>query len=121
MNIRPIRFEETTIRVLAEPDFIPVEGNACASGDDTFDREIERNILCRLQQGDVWAWAAVTIIVAWGPFEAQACLGCCSYTDEDDFRQPGGYFDDMVAEALDELNRTVRESYQQMKEREMAA
>ena len=121
MNIRPIRRNEATIRVLAEPDHVPVEGNACVSGDDDFDRETEHNVLCRLQQGDVWAWAAVTIIVTWGPFEARSHLGCCSYAHEDDFRQPGGYFDDMVAEALEELNRTVCETYCQMKERELAA
>jgi len=121
MNIRPITRDEATIRVLAEPDLVPVEGNASASGDDTFDWEVEHNILCRLQQGDVWAWAAVTVIVIWGAFEARAHLSCCSYAGEDDFRQPGCYFDDMVEEALEELNRTVRETYQQMKEREMAA
>ena len=108
MSIRPVAREEATIRVLAEPDHIPVEGNACASGDDDFDREVEHNILCRLQQGDVWAWAAVTIVVVWGQFEGRAYLGCCSYADENDFRQPGCYFDDLVAEALAELNRSVR-------------
>ena len=121
MNIKPITREEATIRVLAEPDPVPVDGNACASGDDDFDREVEHNILCRLQQGDSWAWAAVSVVVAWGPFEASAHLGCCSYADESDFRQPGGYFDDMIAEALDEVNRSVREAYQQIKERELAA
>ena len=121
MNIKPITREEATIRVLAEPDPIPVEGNACASGDKAFDQEVERDIFARLEQGDAWAWAAVTVIVAWGSFEGRAYLGCCSYTDENDFKQTGGYFDDMVAEALDELNRTISETYQQMKEREMAA
>ena len=121
MNIKPITREEATIRVLAEPDPVPVEGNACVSGDDDFDREVEHNILCRLQQDQVWAWAAVTVIVAWGSFEGREYLGCCSYADENDFKQPGGYFDDLVAEALEELNRTIRETYQQMKERELAA
>jgi hypothetical protein len=121
MNIRPVTREEATIRILAEPDPVPVEGNACASGDDDFDREVGQNILCQLQQGDVWAWAAVTVIVAWGSFDSRAYLGCCSYADEEDFKQPGGYFDDMVAEALDELNRTISETYQEIKNREMAA
>ncbi len=121
MNIRPITREEARIRVLAEPDHVPVEGNASGSGDDDFDREVEHNILCRLQQGDVWAWAAVTVVVAWCHFEGRAHLGCCSYADEDDFRQPDGYFDDMVNEALEELNKSISEAYQRIKEREMAA
>ena len=54
MNIKPNTRQEATIRVLAEPDPIPVEGNACASGDDDFDREVEDNImpsveLCRIR------------------------------------------------------------------------
>ncbi len=121
MNWRPLTREEVTVRLQAEPESIPVEGNACASGDDDFDREVEHNILCRLQQGDLWAWAAVTVVVSWGRFEGRAHLGCCSYADEEDFRQPGGYFDDMVAEALEELNRTVLEAYQVLKKRELAA
>ena len=121
MNMKPITREETKVRILAEPEFVPVEGNACVSGDDDFDREVEHNVLCRLQQGDVWAWAAVTVVVAWGSFEGRAHLGCCSYADEEDFRKPGGYFDDMVAEAIEELNKVLSETYQQFKEREMAA
>lgn len=119
MNIQPIQREEATISVLAEPDFIPVEGNACVSGDDAFDREIERDILRRLDQGDVWAWATVAVIVIWGPFEGRAYLGCCCYEDEEDFRQPGGYFEDMVAEVLDELNKAVQDAYHRLKQREM--
>ena len=121
INIRPVTREEATIRVLAEPDFVPVEGNACVSGDRAFDREVEQRILAHLERGDVWAWAAVTIIVTWTPFEARTHLSCCSYADEDDFKQSGGYFDDMVEEALEELNRSVYEAYQRIKEREKAA
>ncbi len=121
MNLRPLTHEEVDIRLEAEPEFVPVEGNACASGDDAFDREVERNIICRIQEGDVWAWAAVTVTVSWGAFSASDHLGCCSYADEEDFSHPGGYFDDMVDEALEELNRIVLDAYRQLKTRERAA
>ena len=121
MNWKPLTREETTIRLDAEPEHIPVEGNAIASDDDAFDQEIERNILSRLHQDDIWAWAAVTVTVSWGPFAASNHLGCCSYVDEDDFRQPGGYFDDMVDEALEELNEIILDAYRQIKERSQAA
>ena len=117
MTLRSISREEAAVRVLAEPDLVPVEGNACASGDEQFDREVERNILCRLQQGDVWAWAAVTVSVTWNGFEGSSSLGCCSYADEKDFRQPDGYFDDMVEEALAELNKTLDDTYNKLKTR----
>ena len=121
MKWKPISCEEVTICLEAEPEFVPVEGNAMASGDDAFDREVEQGILRRIDHGDVWAWAMVTVTVSWGPFSASDHLGCCSYADEEDFRQPGGYFDDMVHEALAELNRIAKDAYRQLKERELAA
>jgi hypothetical protein len=121
MNPRPITKEEAAIRVRAEPEHIPVEGNALVSGDDALDREAEQEILQRLDQGDTWAWAAVTVTATWGPFAASDHLGCCSYADEADFTQPGGYYDDMVDAALDELNQTILDAYRRIKERERAA
>jgi len=121
MDWKPLTRQEIAIRLKADPEFIPVEGNALASGDDAFDRKVEEGILHRLEQEDVWAWAAVTVTVSWGPFLASDHLGCCSYADEEDFCQPGGYFDDMIDEALDELNRVVLEAYRQLKTRERAA
>ena len=121
MNWKPLTREEVTVRLEAEREFVPVEGNACASGDDAFDREVEHNILTRVHQGEVWAWAAVTVTVSWGQFSAPDHLGCCSYADEEDFRQPDGYFDDMVDQALEELNQLVLNAYRQLKTRERAA
>ena len=74
-----------------------------------------------MQQGEVWAWAMVTVTVSWGPFSASDHLGCCSYADEDDFCQPNGYFDDMIEEALEELNKIALDAYRQLKERELAS
>ena len=121
MVLKPLTRQEIAIRLTAGQEFIPVEGNASASGDEAFDQEVEHSILSRLEQGDVWAWAMVTVTVSWGPFSASDHLGCCSYADEEDFRQSGGYFDDMIDEALGELNRVVLDAYQQLKERELAA
>ena len=121
MKLKPLTREEVTIRLKADPEFIPVEGNASASSDDSFDREVEQSILCRVEQGEVWAWAMVAVTVSWGPFSALDHLGCCSYADEDDFRQPGGYFDDMVDEALEELNKNLLDAYRELRERELAA
>ena len=121
MNWKPLKREEVAIHLKADPECIPVEGNAMASGDDAFDRQIEEEILAHLEQGDIWTWAAVTVTVSWGPFSASDHLGCCSYAHEEDFRQPGGYFDDMVDDALVELNKILLDAYRQLKERELAA
>lgn len=121
MHWRPLSRQEVSVCLKAEPEFLPVEGNASVSGDDAFDREVEDEILRRLERGDVWAWAMVTVTVSWGPLSASDHLGCCSYADEEDFRQPGGYFDDMSDEALDELNKIAEEAYRRLKERDLAA
>jgi len=120
MSIRAIQRHEARISIRAEPDWVPVEGNAMASGDDALDREVEQEILQRLNQGDIWAWAAVTVEVSWKSFRGVASLGCCSYESEEDFCQPDGYFNDLVSEALEELNRKVSEAHQNLKERELA-
>ncbi len=42
-------------------DDVPVRGNTMASGDDAFDREVEEEILQRMDRGDVAAWALAQV------------------------------------------------------------
>lgn len=92
-----------TITLRAEVDDIPVRGNAMASGDDAADQAVENEILARLDNGDVWAWAHVTVTATFGGSrQGRANLGACSYESEADFRRDP-YFTDMVREALEEL------------------
>lgn len=118
MSFQPLTRDDVTIHITAEPDWAPVRGNAMASGDDALDKQVEDEILERLEQGDVWAWVSVTVTASWQGQEASDHLGCCSYRDEDDFRQEGGYFDDMVEQALDTLNVELNELYTQLSARE---
>jgi hypothetical protein len=94
-----------------EPDDLDIRGNASAIDDET-DRETEDAIFARLENGDVWAWAVVTVratlTIDDETFTGRAVLGGCSYADEADFCQPGGYYDDLQAEALDDLTANVR-------------
>lgn len=89
--------------VTIEPEEIPVEGNAMASGDDEADRAEEQAILERLDAGDDWAWCTVVVHARLGDAVGTAALGCCSYADEDDFKAPGGYYEDLCAEALEDI------------------
>ena len=116
MSIRSIQRHEARISIRAEPEIVPIEGNAMASGDDAFDAQVESGIRERLNQGDIWAWAAVEVKATWKVFRGTACLGCCSYESEEDFRQPDGYFDDLLNEALEDLNREVAEAHQNLHE-----
>jgi hypothetical protein len=102
--MRKLTEKDVTFSVSVEQDDIPVRGNAVASGDDRFDKECEDEILNRLRRNDVWAWARVTVTATWNRYTGHAGLGACSYKDEAEFREPGGYYDDMKQEALDALN-----------------
>ena len=50
MQLKPLTRDEVMIRLIAEPEFLPVESNASATDDDALDREIAQGILRRLDQ-----------------------------------------------------------------------
>lgn len=85
------------------PDDTRIEGNALASGDDVADRAQERWVHDQLDSGNQWAWCTVRLTGRYKGLESVDTLGCCSYLDENDFRQPGGYFDDMQSNVLADL------------------
>jgi hypothetical protein len=97
------------ITVTARQDHIPVRGNAMASGDDALDKQVEDEIIARLNSGDVWAWASVCVKVTYLGLEAEEYLGGCCYEGENDFIKNSGYYDDMVAAAIDDLNRQAQQ------------
>ena len=108
VKIDPSRVEYRTI---ARPDDTPIEGNASAI-DPVTDRETEDWIRAELDSGNDWAWASVTVEARYPglPFVGEVHLGCCSYTSQSDFEAPGGYYDDMKAEALADLMRQAEEA-----------
>ena len=114
MPCRTLTKEEIQIRVTAFPEEMPVKGNAICSGDEDFDREVESEILERLEQDDVWAWATVCVAAEWEGLKESEYLGCCCYEGEEDFRNSSGYFDDMVEEALTNVNRRLQNLYERM-------
>lgn len=94
------------VRLIATQDDTPVRGNAIASGDDEEDRKYEDLILARLATGDVWAWAQVEVQATLPDGRTgSAYLGGCCYKDEADFKECGGYYEDMIADALCDAER----------------
>ena len=100
--------------VTAFPEEIPVEGNACYSGDEDFDHQVESEILKRLEQDDVWAWATVCVTAEWEAVKEKEYLGCCCYESEEDFRNNSGYFEEMVDQAITSLNTRLQGLYERM-------
>jgi hypothetical protein len=99
--------DETRIEfdLIVEPEEIEIEGNASAWGDGT-DEPYWAEIRERVNTGDVWAWAFVTVVARYpglDGIEGRDSLGCCSYKDEADFRQEGGYYAEMCETAKADL------------------
>lgn len=114
-TLAPLTLETpgVTLELLCETEHIPIDGNALASGDADEDRKQEQWVRDQLDAGNEWAWCCAHVRVTYevaikgqafpARIEGNDYLGCCSYVSEADFRE-GGYFDDMVSEALDDLN-----------------
>lgn len=113
--MKTLSVDDVKWEVIADYEHIPVRGNAISTGDDDEDKSHEDWIIERLDSGDVWAWAMVTVRGRWNGLSAETYLGCCCYKDELDFRAPGGYFQDMQAEVLDELQAQAEDIAASMK------
>ena len=88
---------------LAE-DQTPVVGNASATEDEAHDKEVEDEIIARLERGDAWAWATITVtaFVPNSDMYARDSLGCCSYYGYRDF-EDGDCYKDMKETAFQQL------------------
>lgn len=98
---------EVKYTITVEQDEQAVRGNALASGDDAVDKAQEDEILARLDRGDVWAWAEVTVTAECAGFKGVDYLCGCCYENEAAFKEPGGYFPDMCAAALENLREVL--------------
>lgn len=103
--MRELTEKEVTFTIECEWEDAPVRGGF-ASGDDVADKALEDQITARLYAGDIWAWCCVVVTARWRGFSGTASLGCCSYVDEKDFKN-SDYFNDMRAEALEDLNKEI--------------
>ena len=104
--VRPLTADEVEFAIEVHPEDAPIAGN-CSAIDAETDSATEAWITDQLEQGNAWAWCCVRVVARWEGFEGDDWLGCCSYESEATFCEPGGYFGDMLARALEALNETV--------------
>lgn len=91
-----------SVRINASQDDLPVRGNCIATEDEEFDKKVEDEILERLDNGDVWAWADVEVQATLPDGRTgSAYLGGCCYEDEADFKR-GGYYEGMILAAVED-------------------
>ena len=98
-----VSYELTVEHEEGQPDWDRPTDNADAEAHDEMMDEIAR----RREMDDAWAWGQVTVTATWSVgekvFEGHDYLGGCSYQDEDDFKRPGGYYEDMKGRAYEDL------------------
>jgi hypoxanthine-guanine phosphoribosyltransferase len=102
-----------TYKLECLPEDLQIEGN-CSAVDEETDREVAQWIRDQLDAGNDWAWClakvTATLEVDGHTFVGVDYLGCCSYKNEADFREPGGYFDSMKQEARARLIEHLRDA-----------
>ena len=107
MKFKPLTEADVEFTIECLPEDVPVRGNAMASGDPEVDKETEDYILDQLERGNEWAWCCVRVAAHWENFHGDDYLWGCSYASEEEFCQPGGYFEHMKRAALDDLNTQI--------------
>ena len=102
---------ECEFSIEAEPEEMSPEGNASAIDEET-DKAILDHINEQLEAGNIWAWCSVKVTCSWtdeegNVYEGNDYLGGCSYENEQGFKQPGGYYDDMKTQAYEAMLQTI--------------
>jgi hypothetical protein len=89
------------------------------SGDTERDKEDADELLRQLETNP-WAWCSVKVTAEWDKYEGSAYLGCCTCKSREDFAETySGYYADMKAKALCNLNAEVRRAYEKLKSLEV--
>jgi hypothetical protein len=115
MKTRELTAADVTFGIECLPSDIPIVGNCSAIDEDT-DRETAEWITDQLDSGNEWAWCTVKVTASWKSHEGEAYLGGCSYKSEEDFKEPGGYWEQMKEEALDDLNQQLQVLREELEE-----
>jgi hypothetical protein len=103
------------IRVTAEQNDESPEDSYRIPGIKQRKRDVDRfveSVNSMIDKDDTWGWCQVTITAHFGPFNGKAHLGGCSYESEQDFVENSSYYDQMVAEAIEEVQQEINAAYE---------
>ena len=109
MKLRPLRMDEVEVTVEILPEDVDYRGSM-ASGDDAVDHEVEEWIAKELRAGNQAAWCILKVTASWRGWKGVDCLGCCSYSCEEDARAAALDEYGMPENALRELNDGIMTS-----------
>jgi hypothetical protein len=105
---------DVTITLRAEENDIGPEESYVIPGIKQAKRDARRFVAAvdeMIEKHGLWGWCEVTVTVRLGPLKGEAQLGGCSYESDDDFVQNSGYYNDMVNEAIAELQNSIDATY----------
>lgn len=109
--------DAVTFKLEIEPEDTPVRGNVMASGDDQADRDLENEIIERLDRGDLWAWCYVKVTASvtmdGHTFTGSNAIGGCSYFGTDSECEAAfkrDYYTDLCDEARENLFTDLRDA-----------
>lgn len=105
--LHKLTLDDVDISIHCEAEDIPVRGNLVDSGDAEQDKEMEDEVLDRLNDGDEWAWCSIEVRATHKGIYASEYLGGCSYVGERDFVKNSGYYEDMVQRAIEGLQSVL--------------
>jgi hypothetical protein len=102
-------YEDVEFTIECQSEYSPIKGNAIASGDDEYDRQVEEQIAKDFDNGNEWAWCTVKTTASWRGFKGVDYLGCCSYESKQAFMSDG-YYETAKSQAFDDLIKNIKEN-----------
>ena len=107
---RKFALEECVFEVVCHEEDMPPSGAGMAP-------DFVSDVYRMVDKHGRWGWCQVEVVarVRGVPelkrFAGTAWLGQCCYKDEADFKDEGGYYEDMCAEACEDLNKNIAYAY----------
>jgi hypothetical protein len=109
-EFKPLTIDECEVTLETLHEDMPIR-DCFDSGDPVLDEKDAVRIEKDYNDGNNWAWCCAKVTVRWNGFTGEDYLGGCNYDSEEQFKEAGGYYDDMKESALAELNNELETTY----------
>ena len=106
-KIRELTKNEVTITITSEYEYTH-------QVDSLSDCMTKEQIGYNRENVSPWYWCTVKVTVSWNGVSEHKYLGACSYESEQYFIENSCYYEDMVEEALSDLNKTLQAQYKNL-------
>lgn len=113
MALRKLSLKEVKITVKAEKEdssVITCGARLGVCGDSFVKAVREQQKISR-----TWGWCCAAVTASFNGKSATTYLGECSYKSKEDFIKNSGYYDQMVKEAMEELQKILEHEYDTIK------